>query len=197
MLHKYGVATNPVITGRSIHNQRIERMWKDVFTYVLQYFYNLFYYMESHELLDPVNELHLFALQYVYIPRINRALDSFLLQWNNHPMSSEGNRSPLQTWTAGFYEFAESNYTVVRDILDINTTNFEHYGIDDDGPRPLIETTNNVVVPRSAIQLSEEEIHQLTNEISPLGEDNDNGVHLYQRTVVFVNDLLENEVESS
>ena len=38
MLHRYDVATNPVITGRSIHNQQIERLWRDVFTYVLQHY---------------------------------------------------------------------------------------------------------------------------------------------------------------
>ena len=197
MLHKYGITTNPVITGRSIHNQRIERMWKDVFAYVVQYFYNLFYFMESQDILDPDNELHLFALQYIYIPRVKRALDYFTLQWNNHPMSTQGNKSPLQSWTAGFYEFAESNYTVVRDVLDVDTINFDHYGIDDDGPRPQIETSNNVVVPRSTIQLSMEETRALTDEISPLSEDNDNGVHLYQRTVAFVNNFFDSDVESS
>ena len=197
MLHKYGVAANPVLTGRSIHNQRIERMWRDVFVYVLQYFHNLFYFMESHNIVDPDDEVHLFALQYVYTPRVNRALDYFSLQWNNHPMSTEGNKSPLQTWTAGFYKFAESNYTVVRDVLDVEATNFDHYGIDDDGPRPQIETSNNVVVPRSTIRLREEENRELVNEISPLGEDNDNGVHLYQRTVAFVNEFFYSESESS
>ena len=197
MLQKYGVASNPAITGRSIHNQRIERMWKDVFAYVLQYFYNLLYFMESHDILDPNDEVHLFALQYVYIPRVNRTLDYFSVQWNNHPMSTEGNRSPLQTWTAGFYKFAESNYTVVKDVLDLEATNFVHNGIDDDGPRPQIETSNNIVVPRSTIQLSREETDALMSEVSPLREDNDNGANLYQRTVSFVNELFDNEMESS
>ena len=32
----------PYITGRSVHNQRIERMWRDVFEQCLIPFYELF-----------------------------------------------------------------------------------------------------------------------------------------------------------
>lgn len=38
MLHHYGVLRNPVITGLSVHNQRIERLWKDVNLYIVLYF---------------------------------------------------------------------------------------------------------------------------------------------------------------
>lgn len=53
---------------------------------------------------------------------------------------------------------------------------------------------NNVVVPRSTIQLSREEICKLMNEVLPLSEDNDNGVQFYQRTVAFVNVFFGNEM---
>ena len=35
------------ITGRSVHNQRIERFWRDLFSGCTSLFYNLFYHMES------------------------------------------------------------------------------------------------------------------------------------------------------
>ena len=71
MLHHYGSLRNPVITDLSVHNQRIERLWKDVNLYIVQFFKNLFYYLESIQLLDPVNEVHLLTLHLVYKQRIN------------------------------------------------------------------------------------------------------------------------------
>lgn len=183
MLHRYNVATNPVITGRSIHNQRIERLWRDVFTYVLQHYYNLFYYLEANNELNPVDEIEMFALQYVFLPRINRALDIFTMQWNNHPMRTEGNRSPLQIWTAGFYEFAESSYRAVRDVLDVQQVDFSEYGIDDNGPTPDVQTNNNVIVPRSLVSLSPIELDFLHDRIDPLVEDGNYGIHSYKETV--------------
>ena len=38
-------------------------------------FYSLFYHMESCGILEPSNELHLFALHYVFLPRINKKND--------------------------------------------------------------------------------------------------------------------------
>ena len=58
---------------------------------------------ENIGVLDPVNEKHLFALYYVYLPLINRALEQFMETWNSHPMRTFRNMSPLQIWRKGFY----------------------------------------------------------------------------------------------
>ena len=82
MLEFYGLDARPVITGKSVHNQRIERLWVDVFIYVTQQFYNVFRYLESDYNIDPGNEMHLFVLHYIFIPRINNMLEKFVESWN-------------------------------------------------------------------------------------------------------------------
>ena len=47
---------------RTLIKQRVELFWRDMHRCVTQLFYRLFYYMEYHDLLEPTNEIHLFAL---------------------------------------------------------------------------------------------------------------------------------------
>ena len=65
MLKKFGTLSKPLLTGLSVHNQRIERLRKDVLHYALHCYIDLFYFMETNEILDPLNEVYLLALQLV------------------------------------------------------------------------------------------------------------------------------------
>ncbi len=89
------------LAGRSVHNQRIERLWRDLFTGCTYIFYNLFYHMEDQGILDPSNECNLAALHYVFLPIINRHLKVFAEGHNRAPVSTEQNQSPEQLWLKG------------------------------------------------------------------------------------------------
>ena len=54
MLKKFGTSSKPFLTGLSVHNQKSERLWKDVLHYVLHYYSDLFYFMEANDMLDPL-----------------------------------------------------------------------------------------------------------------------------------------------
>ena len=98
-----------ILMGKSVHNQRIERLWKDVFSGCLFLYYQLFNYLEDCMLLDPCNEVQLFALHYIFLPRIQDSLDHFRQAYIQHPISSARNQTPAQLWTAGLIRGIEDN----------------------------------------------------------------------------------------
>lgn len=53
------------IAGSSVHNQRIERLWCDVYRCVCSTYHELFYAMEAMGVLDPVSDMDLFVLHCV------------------------------------------------------------------------------------------------------------------------------------
>lgn len=91
MLAVRGLHRGSHITGWSTRNQRIERLWRDVFRNCLHVYYSLFYMLEDGGILEADNELHLKALHFEYIPRINHTLSSFREAWNNHSLTTKRN----------------------------------------------------------------------------------------------------------
>ena len=74
---------------------RIERLWRDVKGKVIEFYKTLFFTFER-EGLNVDNIWHIFTLQYMFMNRIQENLDDFKSIWNNHPIETEHNRTPIQ-----------------------------------------------------------------------------------------------------
>ena len=108
-----------VITGRSVHNQRIERLWRDLFSGCIGFFYKLFYDMEDEGLLSADDVCDLYALHSMFLSILQTQLDVFREGWGHHWMRTCGNRTPRHMWIQGLM-MADRNSTAVTGVTQVS-----------------------------------------------------------------------------
>ena len=74
-------------------------------------------YLETSGLFNPLNEIHLFCLQYVYLPEINNSLVELTKEWSYYGLTTESNRTPRQIWITEMFSNSPTGYRAICDVL--------------------------------------------------------------------------------
>ena len=173
MLRHRGVGRRSVLVGSSVHNQRIERLWRDSHRCATAFYYRLFYFLEENDLLNPLDEEDLFALHYVFLPRVNRSLEVFQSSWNDHGLRTEHGQTPKQLFTAGLLRLRHSGM-VATDFFD---SVLEDYGTEEEGAGVVDDiSVSGIPVPRVFVTPSDHQLSQLQAGVNPLSVCDDYGV---------------------
>ncbi|XP_062342184.1 uncharacterized protein LOC134039976 [Osmerus eperlanus] len=130
-----GSGRGSALRGRSTHNQRIERLWSDLWRGLTNVYYHLFNFLESEGIVDIDNEMHVWALHYVYLPRINRDMADFCNQWNHHGLRTERHQSPLQIFVRTCLAQQMLPTTAMQDLFSATLPGSE--GADSTVPRGM------------------------------------------------------------
>ena len=101
----------------------------------------------------------------------------FYYAWNNHPLSTESNYSPLQL----FLRYSIGNPLFIDNVFPSITANV----VRDDIP--------SISVPEINLPLSDSALQRLYTSVDPLQESNSYGADIYMRTVTLVYQLMQDE----
>ncbi|XP_052719456.1 uncharacterized protein LOC128191439 [Crassostrea angulata] len=142
-----------MITGKSTHNQRIERLWRDVFEGVLCFFYNLFYFMEDQGILDALNVKNLAALHYIYMDEINRRLQFWARAWSRHRIRTV-KASPIQLWMSGQIQNPVGIPLDRNDLQDYGVEGYVDHTDVEYGDRPVFEPVSQMLTEDCRVALN-------------------------------------------
>ena len=133
--------------------------------------------------LDIGNEVQKFISHYVFLPRINHVIKSFMRGWNSHPLRSECNWTPEQLWANGMMDLRNSYVTHVAEVQEsINSEKLEDlewFGMDWYAPTPSDEGLSTIEVLDVDVPFNDDVFQNLTANVNPLQYSHSHGIDIF------------------
>ncbi|KAF6758397.1 hypothetical protein DFP72DRAFT_807962 [Ephemerocybe angulata] len=128
MIDLRGPNRGSYIWGRSVHNIRIERLWKDYYIGLIDKWYHFFHDLEAFYGLDVDNPIHLWLLHHLFLPALNEEAQRWAASWNHHRVRTERNRTPREMFLFGMQEQGTRGVGWMED--GVEPGRYKEYGID-------------------------------------------------------------------
>lgn len=108
----------------------------------------------------------MYALHYVFLPRINNQLTQFANAWNRHPLRTEGGLTPLQLWTRGLLSASPYWQEEISSGLMMHNYGVETNSVDFSSDYEDLRVT----IPALEVSMDDQELEYLRVILNLFGE---------------------------